>query len=73
MRTFVTFSDVTIVFDLVIAGYPPLPNDYDGFSCGAHRQVQTNLPIVSPKLDIFTVQRLRLLDVSPFSWVTEKF
>lgn len=18
-------------------GYPPLPNDYDGFSCGAHR------------------------------------
>ena len=19
------------------SGYPPLPNDYDGFSCGAHR------------------------------------
>ena len=73
MRTFVTFSDLTIVFNLVIAGYPPLPNDYDGFSCGAHRQAQTKLPIVSSKLDMFSVQRLRLLDVSPFSWVTEGF
>ena len=72
MRTFVTFSDLTIVFKLVIAGYPPLPNDYDGFSCGAHRQAQTKLPIVSSKLDI-SVQRLRLLDVSSFSWVTEGF
>ena len=73
MRTFVTFSDLTTVFNLVIAGYPPLPNDYDGFSCGAHRQAQTKLPIVSSKLDNFSVQRLRLLAVSPFSWVTEGF
>ena len=21
------------------AGYPPLPNDYDGFSCGEHKSV----------------------------------
>lgn len=21
------------------SGYPPLPNDYDGFSCGAHKSV----------------------------------
>ena len=72
MRTFDAL-DLTIVLDLVIAGYPPLPNDYDGFSCGAHRQAQTKLPIVSSKLDIFSVQRLRLLDVSSFSWVTEGF
>lgn len=22
---------------LKASGYPPLPNDYDGFSCGAHK------------------------------------
>lgn len=22
-----------------IIGYPPLPNDHDGFSCGAHKWV----------------------------------
>ena len=29
--------------DAMPKGYPPLPNEYDGFSCGAHRLVVTSL------------------------------
>lgn len=32
MRTLLTYS--AHAFSI---GYPPLPNDHDGFSCGAHR------------------------------------
>ena len=32
-----------------IIGYPPLPNDHDGFSCGAHKSVSMfHLPTNSP-------------------------
>jgi len=29
------------VYAMAGSGYPPLPNDHDGFSCGAHRFVST--------------------------------
>ena len=28
---------------LIVLGYPPLPNDHDGFSCGAHKYVPLQL------------------------------
>jgi len=46
-----------------IIGYPPLPNDHDGFSCGAHKSVSMfHLPNNSPLTTLYS-QRLRLFDV----------
>ena len=46
------------------SGYPPLPNDHDGFSCGAHKSVFIFRYTTNHHLDrTFHFQGLRLFDV----------
>lgn len=30
-------SGINGLYSEIIIGYPPLPNNYDGYSCGAHK------------------------------------
>jgi len=50
-----------------IIGYPPLPNDHNGISCGEHKSVSVFHLLNDNGLTTLYSQRLRLFDVRPIS------